>query len=77
MARMTAVNLGWDIGRPGGDKTVYYCSKHGHLDNPCACIDAYFKSQVKAARVNQIREQADDGSFKLSREFHSRNPVRR
>lgn len=53
---MRAVGMGWDIGRPGGDNTVYYCQKHGHLDAPCSCIDAYFKSQVREARMRQIRE---------------------
>lgn len=61
---MRAVNLGWDMGRPGGGKTVYYCNVHGHMEAPCVCIDAYFKSQVRDARERQITEE-ENGSIKL------------
>jgi hypothetical protein len=54
MSRMRAVGLGWDIGREGGDKTVYYCSVHGNLTEPCSCIDAYFKSQVREQELKRI-----------------------
>lgn len=62
---MQAVGLGWDVSR-SGDKTAYYCRQHGHLSEPCACIDAYFKSQVRENRARQIRENEDGGSKLLA-----------
>lgn len=56
MSKRRAVGLGWDIGRPGGDKTVYFCQKHGNMETPCACIDAYFKAQVREQELARQRK---------------------
>lgn len=59
MSKMQAVNLGWDIGRPGGDKMVYCCRECGPSETPSRHIDAYFKSQVREAEQQRIKEFED------------------
>lgn len=58
MSKMRAVMLGCDIGRLGGDKMVYYCQVHGNNSTPCACIDAYFKSQVRETQLHRMAEKS-------------------
>lgn len=57
--RMRGVMLGWDLARPDSDITVYYCNQHGHMQEPCKCIDDYFKAQVREQRARQDREIKD------------------
>lgn len=56
--QIKAVRFGWDMGSPGGDRTAYYCSTHGHMTEPCACIDAYAKSQQRNREV--VRQSETD-----------------
>ena len=56
--QIRAVRIGWDMGNPSGDRTAYFCHTHGNLTEPCACIDAYFKSQQRTRET--VRQSQTD-----------------